>query len=265
MMMFANLLISFALLQWPYCGLLTACSPFTEALFSDGFESQSVPGRWNSQTIADCHSPSPDGTISVQTAAPLEGAASLRLSYLIGAGECSSHQDENLYVSKHFDSGAYSNGLDSVKVSMRVRFHVNAGGTTILQRKLLFVQDAAQSWSFFPLSTQIDQLKFRVGGNGGCGAAAFSSDSDQQSLPTYAMDTTYDLATAVRLNTPGLSDGMITVWVNGAQVWTRSNLNLRGTCTSSMQRLRFGFQADRFNFDPVDEYRDIDAVSVTVQ
>ncbi len=74
-------------------------------------------------------------------------------------------------------------------------------------------------------------------------------------IPNLNYDTWYDLEMEVKLNTPGNSDGAINFWVNGTQMLSRTGVNLRGSFTTGTGVLSFGQQTNRYNYDPIDEYR----------
>ena len=72
----------------------------------------------------------------------------------------------------------------------------------------------------------------------------------------FNYDTWYGLEVFIGLNTPGVANGIITVWVNGTQVYSNSSVLLRPTgCTQGIHMFSVGDQANRANFGAMDEYR----------
>lgn len=56
---------------------------------------------------------------------------------------------------------------------------------------------------------------------------------------------------------------MLAFWVDGVKYLNVTNANLRGTCNYGWQRFEVGVQANRDNYDPVDEERYWDDVVVS--
>jgi hypothetical protein len=75
-------------------------------------------------------------------------------------------------------------------------------------------------------------------------------------------NTWYEIEFAVVPNTPGLSDGSMALWVNGAQVWQMKGLNIRGSYTDGVGWVEVGDQAQRFGYYALDEYRYLDDVAI---
>jgi hypothetical protein len=76
-------------------------------------------------------------------------------------------------------------------------------------------------------------------------------------------DQWYCLELEIKANTPGASDGVFRLWINGTQVWEKTNADMRGTYTTGIGHIRVGEQADRTNYTPVDEYRYWDDVVIS--
>jgi hypothetical protein len=98
------------------------------------------------------------------------------------------------------------------------------------------------------------------GPNNPCGGQASVSFYD---IAPWRWDAWHWVQVEVKANTPGSSDGEMRVWVDGSQVVNKTGLNMRGTCTIGLSRFAIGFQADRYNYDVVDEVRYWDNVAIS--
>jgi len=175
----------------------------------------------------------------------------------------SAHGEANRYVQKNFNStNGYPNGLPAFYLRGYVRFHQNAGGSNEIQRKLFYLKDPygtthdyhwavvvngrpASDWAHFGIGYDAPEC------SGG------PAPTSKTSATTWAFDTWYSVEVYVKPNTPGLSDGELRVYVNGTELTDLQslNVNLRGTCTTGINRIAVGTQVDRFNYLNVDEYR----------
>jgi len=223
------------------------------ALFQTGFEDGSVLSGF------DFIWTTTDVTLNANPQFVHSGSYSAQMHYVLcGAtdGTCGdSSQDSNRYFIKYFNStNGYPNGLDHFFMRGYVYFKSpEVGGTKDgVQRKIMWVQDANQQWSFFITSDSSNGLMpVRFSTNGNTYVAAYT----YWDIATIAYDQWYCLEMEVQLNTPGSSDGAIKFWANGSQVWQMTGLNLRGGFTTGAGQASFGRQTNRYNYNPIDEYR----------
>ncbi|MBZ5544881.1 MAG: hypothetical protein LAO07_14570 [Acidobacteriia bacterium] len=82
-------------------------------------------------------------------------------------------------------------------------------------------------------------------------------------LGAVSFDEWHSLEVEVLANSPGQSDGRITIWFDGNQVAQDSAVNLRGTFTTGIARIEIGNQADRLNYLAVEEYRYWDDIVIS--
>jgi hypothetical protein len=82
-------------------------------------------------------------------------------------------------------------------------------------------------------------------------------------LATLSWNQWYCIELEVQANTPGSSDGILTLWINGTQVWQKTGVNLRGTATTGIQAVRVGEQVNRYNYNPINEYRYWDDIVIS--
>ncbi|MGA2631633.1 MAG: polysaccharide lyase, partial [Terriglobia bacterium] len=129
------------------------------------------------------------------------------------------------------------------------------GGTADgIQRKIMWVQDirGTANYSFFITSDAANGvIPLRFSTNGNVQVPAFSF----WNIGTLNYNQWYCLELEVQLNTPGSSDGAVRFWVNGTQVLNQTGVNIRGSFTTGAGVISFGRQADRTNYNPVNEYR----------
>jgi hypothetical protein len=254
-------------------------------LFQNGFEPSDTP--WNKGIVTETGCVA-NGSAEVMSASPAprphapDSTPSLyggHIHYVIGANECDANQDQNREFVQNFDStNGYPNGVDPIFVRGYFRGHLNSGGAdnNFLQRKLFYIKDSTGTWNLSVVLTS-DGHYFRVqnavtGGLGSnpCGADGPHSYSPLNcpgqyciSPPIWSWDTWNAVELGIGMNTPGLSDGWIKFWVNGTQYMNATGLNLRGTCSNTWRRIEVGVQANRSNFDPVDEERYWDDVVIS--
>jgi hypothetical protein len=188
--------------------------------------------------------------------------------HLCGAtdGSCGGAvQDTNRYFSKNFSSSnGYSNGLDHffARGYVYIKSPEPGGTKEPVQRKLMWVQDGTggSNWSFFIASdSQNGGIPLRFSTNANTYVPAFT----WWNLATLNYDQWYCLELEVKLNTPGSADGVVNFWVNGNQVLNKTDVNLRGSYTTGAGCISFGRQSNRYNYDPIDEYRYWDDIVIS--
>jgi hypothetical protein len=190
-------------------------------------------------------------------------------------------QDIGQFVTTYFNStNNYPDGLSDVYVSAHVMWHVNAGGTgNTVQRKVLYLKDPGATapynqgynWAVV-LRDGIGTYDWTVLVSGGaynpCGVAngavgGPTGEVSYNGLGSWAWDTWSWVQLYVHANTPGSSDGALSLWVDGNQVLNQTGLNLRGTCTTGLSRFGVGFQTNRYNYNVVDEEWYLDNVAIS--
>jgi len=242
----------------------TTTTSSTAPLFQTGFESTD---------------PTFDGGISApytmitSTPPPGRSGNALQTHYTIcGAtdGTCgASSQDINRWVSK-----VISPAQTHVFMRGYVYFKTpepDATATTYAQRKIMWFSDSTSAsnsqvnyanfivgWSAVGRNT----LSLMLGGNNvaACAAGANATIWDMAFLN---WNTWYSIEVEIQLNTPGASDGIFRLWVNGVQAYSNTAYNFRGTCPDPIGFFSVGRQANRFNYDVIDEYRYWDDVVIS--
>ena len=69
-------------------------------------------------------------------------------------------------------------------------------------------------------------------------------------------DTWYSVESEIQLNTPGLTDGVFKLWIDGVLVRSSSTVQYRGYgCSNKINFWGFGAQTNRYSYNPVDELR----------
>ena len=148
---------------------------------------------------------------------------------------------------RSFDAtNGYANGLEHFFIRGYVNFKTpEPGGTQDnIQRKLYYVADSPSSsdWSFFLTSdSAAGQLPLRFATNGNSYVPAFSL----WDLAILSYDHWYCVELEVLLNTPGLSDGELSLWIDGEQTFQESGVNIRGSYTTGASTFLVGMQANR--------------------
>lgn len=184
-------------------------------------------------------------------------------------GSCgSSSQDFNRYVTK-----VVTPGVNDVFMKADVYFQSTPTGATAgtegEQRKLMWVGDSTTasnnvgnnyqiilgSWTASggqPTNTiNISALNQSTGGS----PCAFSGFQIYNLYQGMNWNTWYTLEWEVKLNTPGQSDGVLNLWVNGTQTANLTGLNLRGGCSGPLTFFSLGEQTNRYAYDVIEEYR----------
>jgi hypothetical protein len=210
------------------------------------------------------------------------GARSLQIHYYIcGDSEnpdCgAAHQDQNHWVSK-----IISPGLAHFFIRGYLYFKTPEADATpgvIIQRKLIRFSDSPSAgavnapgatYGFYLVGYNAVQGQYidAVSLSLAMGATVVSACSPGTNVyiwdvAQFDYDTWYSLELEVQLNTPGNSDGIGRIWVNGTKVLDRADLNYRDSCTTPVTGFFLGNQADRTNYDVVDEYRYWDDVKIS--
>ena len=230
-------------------------------LFQTGFENGSATGGF--ERIIN----TTDVSINSDPQFVRTGSYSGKIHYKIcGAsdGTCGgSSQDTNRYFAKDFNSNnGYPNGLETLYVRAYVYFKSPepGGAKDGVQRKIMWWADSTSQWSFFISSDSkngVIPVRFSTNGN------AFVSPYTFWDITTLTYDTWYCLEVGATMNTPGVADGTATVWVNGTQVMQKTGLNLRGSYTTGIQYFSPGRQTNRYNYNPIEEYRYWDDIVIS--
>jgi Putative Ig domain len=238
--------------------LPVGASPIT---LDGGFESGTFSGKWSAVWTTT------DVTINTDPTYVHSGKASMRMHYKICATCGAAHQDQNLYVA--FQPGnwdGYPDGVSTVYIRAFVYFKHPEVGAAVdnIQRKIFYLQDQQS-----PANWSVVLDSFSSNGEMPLAVAYHDGGTGAQQLPflgySLKYDTWYQLQFGVVANTPGLKDGSLTVWVNGAQIWQQTGISIRGNFTSNINWMMIGQQSDRTNNDPVDEYRYLDDVVIDPQ
>jgi hypothetical protein len=79
---------------------------------------------------------------------------------------------------------------------------------------------------------------------------------------TISQNAWHEIELYLNLSSPGTANGTATVWVDGAQIYTSSTLNLRNTCSTPITFAAFGEQANRYKYNSLDEYRYFNNIAI---
>jgi hypothetical protein len=253
-------------------------------LFSDGFESGNFSAWSATYTGSGTYPP------IVQSPIKHSGTYAYEQHYFIcgdstNTGCGAAHQDLNRSVAK-----ALSPGQTHFFLRGYVYFKTPESDATpgaIIQRKLIRISDSPSpstvnvtgttygfmlnSWNASSgVLTPTVNLSLAVGATvvSGCSAGVGpigtgSTTPNIGNIYQFNYDTWYSLELEVQLNTPGSFDGIGRIWVNGVQVLSRTDLNFRDSCTTPVTYIGIGNQADRQNYNAVDEYRYWDDVVIS--
>lgn len=146
-----------------------------------------------------------------------------------------------------------------------VYFRTPAGGldTAIKQRKIMWESDdlgggthtgpdlVLNTWSGAGGSPTPGQLWLQASANE---SACSGTIPTVWEIYPFSWDTLYSVETELQLNTSGNSDGIRRIWVNGTLVDNETNINLIGTCGTTLTFFSVGRQYENFP-GPTDEYR----------
>jgi len=162
-------------------------------------------------------------------------------------------QDTNQWMGKSFAGG----GLNPIFIRAWVYFStpqgddnssvLNGGNGTM--RKIFYPFDVPS-----PANWVTTLVSFEGGGQVRLSPACCGTQ--WYNVAQLNFNTWHSIEFETLANTPGASDGSMTVWVNGTQVWTMTGLNIRGTNTDGIGWIQLGAQAQRQgSYQAVDEYR----------
>ena len=232
---------------------------FGQVLFADGFES----GDFSAWSSAGKYSCSTYGSsFEVSSTRVHSGADAAEFRYVIPSDQCSSSQDNDVVAVRSFDSSnGYPNGLEHFFIRGYVNFKTpEAGGTQDnIQRKVFYIRDASTpNWHLILTSWGVaGRISLTIGRS-----YVGTSQLMFWNLGTLDYDQWYCVELEVVLNTPGLSDGKLSLWVDGEPTFQQDGMDIRGLYTTSARTFLVGMQANRTNFMPVDEYRYWDDVII---
>jgi hypothetical protein len=199
----------------------------------------------------------------------------------------------------YYDRGTLSppdlQGLIHFFIRGFVKFHLNPGGTSIMGRKIFYLKDPGggsgcgnSCWQVVPDGSNgglFWKLTNNGSGTGWAGLPAYVLDTNavRPSIPHpcpygsncttvlyyWVFDQWYYVEVEVQVNTPGQADGLIRMWVQGigidpspVKIIEVLNQEVRGAWTTGITRAGVGNQADRLNYDAIDEERYWDDVVV---
>lgn len=237
---------------------------------SEGFESGDF-SKWSSVWT------SMDVTINTNPSFVRSGDFSAKIHYSICSSCGEAHQDKNRFVELDFDSrNGFPSGIDHVFVRGSVYFKTpEPGGSVEIQRKLYYIKSPSGAdgipnayWAVVLTSDGVlstpDKIQlYLVIGNSALGGATTRIWTATDPALQLEFDRWYDVQIEVRANTPGMHDGRVALWLNGAKVFENSSLDIRRDSGLGIGRIEIGQQTDRLDYLPVDEYRYWDDVRVS--
>lgn len=169
------------------------------------------------------------------------------------------HQDQSLYLVKYFRS---ANGFPSGLTHFFVRgdVYIQASDSTV-GRKLYFLTghypDGTHAYDLILAGNTLvpGHVGLSFTGNWLFSAVGFNSYGIY-GIDTLDFNTWYTIQIEIQLDTGNLLNGILRVWVNGVQKYSATNLQFRGLLSMiPIDSVQAGFQADRTNYDSVDENR----------
>jgi hypothetical protein len=186
------------------------------------------------------------------------------------------HQDSNRWISK-----IISPGLTHFFVRGYVYFKTPEADATPgvgIQRKMLRFGDTPSAGAINGTGYTYEDLLIGWGSSGGvvtstinlslveAGNSACNANPVQKirwDLAPLTYDAWHAVEIEVQLNTPGVVDGVFTLYVDGIQKYHATDVNYRGTCSTPVKGFFLGNQADRGNYNVVDEYRYWDDIVIS--
>lgn len=230
-------------------------------------EDRTVYFSWDGETgnLSDWTGLGQSVVPTISTVQAHGGTYSMECAYFI-AGGTGLHLDSNVYAYK-----TIAQQPESIYARGYVYHALPTGSGTYhpVNRKLIWLgaDTAAVNWTC-GLTTDSSAgtpspatVRFFVNGSAGCGNGS-SNASPQYAAGTMFWQNWVCVEVFIQLNTPGASDGIAGVWINGTQVTYDTAMNIRGSCSTGVGYVSFGRQADRTNNNEVDEKRYWDDIVV---
>lgn len=272
-------------------GRLPSGFRFGRILFQNNFDASGYLGFDLRNTFGD---------VNLNTAIYLSPPFSSQTHYFICSDPTNpvcgaSHQDVNRWVEADFDAAhGYPNNLPEVFIKMNMYFQTpNAGGTKDIQRKIIFIKDpnsgiTLPSWEFVLSSDAVNgNIGLRLGFqstfesyNMFGGSNELPIQPDVNGIKQLMFDRWYSIQLQVKRKTIGQNDSVVRLWIDGVLVFQKATtwVPAPNPCSAStsqicpafppdtyatnMARIELGRQADRLNYDLVDEYRYMDDVVI---
>jgi hypothetical protein len=191
-------------------------------------------------------------------------------------GSCGgASQDQNIWLAKMM-----SPGLPHFFYRAWVYFKAPENGIQGqgAQRKLLWAGDEASLGSNANWDIILSSFETQTGSPSTLSLFALSQggscyNNNDGTQWTSWMDTPYPLSwntwyeieIEVQTNTPsatGPYNGIYRVWVNGTKVMDKTDFRVNGNCADSFTFFSIGRQANRYNFQAIDEYRYWDDIAI---
>ncbi len=238
-------------------------------LFESGFEDTTAPGRWG-------YINGPADVIFTSTPPPGRSGKALESHYYVcGAtdGTCGAKsQDRNRWISKVISPGVehfFLRGYLYFKTPER-----DAPRDAQVQRKLLWFADSISASnnvngnyqmiisSFMGATSFVPELAL-IGQYNTAGACPGSQISIYNLGPPLNWDTWHAVEVEMQLNTPGVADGTLRIWVNGRQTYSNAAVNFRSTCRTPISFFGIGEQANRYEYRVMNEYRYWDDIVIS--
>ena len=281
--------LSLVALQPTYAGECDAPRP--EWFICDDFETGSF-SKWTAVYDASAIQivPKPTSTTIVNADSPIRAGANVaRFHYVISASAPEHHDDNRMLFLDLLQM------TDHIFVRGYVLIPANTalyGATRSIQRKLFYIKSninpasgASQhpAFGFFLAGDVIDNnvnyttLRLGYGGPGGVGASL-------ENLGRIYKGRWTAIQIEAKLNSPTTSsevspkNGVFRLWVDNVLTYENTQMDFRSNNPNSPQgsdagkssaflidHIEVGRQADRTNFDPVDEYRYWDNVIISRQ
>lgn len=247
-------------------------SPAPTYLFQDDFESGNLAAWTYSQGE------------TIQSTIKHAGTYAAQAHYVVCGDSTNpacgaSHQDEDLFMDKVVDT----TGIPEVHV--RGYFYIKspeAGATTHAAKKLFyFMSDPGGTptigwsqgigvWDLNPGTGPLNMSWFLQ--NGAIGGNSFNIDCGSTNPPTpitglgcnLQYNTWYSLEERITYNTLAgpTWNGQVQIWINGTSVLNITGWSLNRDSGLPLKFFGIGFQVDRTNYLPVDEYRYWDDIKI---
>jgi len=198
---------------------------------------------------------------------PGGGTRSSGVHYYFAGAPFGSTDSQDLAMIKNLNG---VQGLEEWYIRGYMYLKTPAGTQNILSRKLMFFSDdngsEGYNWSIYVYAwyngVGTNSLNFGSNTNTYVPAFAYGEASGGSPLATLSYDTWYCLEVHVKLDTGGLSNGIIQMWLDGTKVLDVTRA-IRGNFTTGGSWFNIGKQAARANFDLVDEWRYWDDIKIS--